>query len=174
MKDIVSDLREEYHPWAESLTNEERHAIRKYSWNSQETKLVEFFKRLNSFLRGTASLEEEMLQRYSDTISKAIRKHHTTKEIICYRGTNYDMSDGMPVGEIFLYNQFASTSVIKRKAFKRNYLFIIHVPQNARAAYIEELSFYPRQRELLIDKNTVYRVLSRNGKTVELEVISDD
>lgn len=174
MKDIVSTLREEYHPWAESLSKEERHAIRKYSWNSQETKLVEFFKRLNSFLRGTTSLEEEMLQKYSDIISKAIRKHPTTKEIICYRGTNYDMSDGIPVGGLFLYNQFASTSVIKSKAFKRNFLFIIYVPKGARAAYIEELSFYPRQRELLIDKNTGYKVLSRNNKTIELEVISDD
>ena len=174
MKDIVDRLREEYHPWVESLSKEEKHAIRKYSWNSQETKLVEFFKRLNNFLRGAMSLEEEMLRRYSGVISKAIRKHPTAESITCYRGTNYDMSDGMPVGETFIYNQFTSTSVIKSKAFKRNFLFVIHIPRGARAVYIEELSFYPRQREMLIDKNTVYRVLSRNDKMIELEVISDD
>ena len=60
MNDIVSCLWKEYHPWVETLSNEEKHAIRKYSWNSQETKLVEFFKRLNSFLRGTKSNKFEI------------------------------------------------------------------------------------------------------------------
>ena len=174
MKDIVSFLREDYHPWVVSLTNEERYAIRKYSWNSQETMIAEFFNRLNSFLRGKSTLEEKMLEKYSVLISKAIRKHLTTKGIICYRGTNYDMSEGASIGETFLYNQFTSTSVVKSRAFKRKYLFIIHVPPGTRAAYIEELSFYPRQRELLIDKNILYKVLSREDNLIELEVVSDD
>ncbi len=54
---------------------------------------------------------------------------------------------------------------------KGTYEFIIHVPQGAQAAYIERLSRYKKQRELLINKDTLYKVISRNGRLIELEVV---
>ena len=80
------------------------------------------------------------------------------------------MSDGAAVGESFVSMQFISTSVIRSKKLKGQFEFIIHVPQGSNVAYIENLSKFKKQRELLIDKNTMYTVLSRNRYLIELEV----
>ena len=78
--------------------------------------------------------------------------------------------DGAAVGESFISLQFVSTSVIRSKKLKGQYEFIIHIPQGADVAYIEKLSKFKKQRELLINKNTMFTVVSRNECLVELEV----
>ena len=170
---IVSILRKEYDVWIESLSPKERHAIEKYSWNSfdKNNDRTSFFERLNSMLRGIYTEEKEMLADYSDVISKAISKHPIEHSVVCYRGSDYDMTDGTMVGESFISKQFVSTSVIRNKKLKGRYEFIIHVPRGAYAAYIEKSSRYKRQRELLIDKDTLFTVISRNGHLIELEVM---
>ncbi|MDD3222513.1 MAG: ADP-ribosyltransferase [Lachnospiraceae bacterium] len=47
----------------------------------------------------------------------------------------------------------------------------MYVKKGSKAAYIEELSHFDTQRELLLDKECIYRVLSRKGNVIELEVI---
>ncbi|MBR6760921.1 MAG: hypothetical protein IKM30_02680 [Oscillospiraceae bacterium] len=39
-------------------------------------------------------------------------------------------------------------------------------------AYIESLSFFPKQREFLLDKNCAYRVVSSGEDFIELEVMT--
>ena len=122
-------------------------------------------------LRGLSTNEKEMLTEYSDLISNAISKHPIEHSVICYRGSDYDMSDGTSTGDIFISYQFISTSVIRSRKLNRIYEFVIHVPQGASVAYIERLSRYKKQRELLINKDTLYKVISRNGHLIELEVV---
>lgn len=122
-------------------------------------------------LRGISTEEKGMLENYAETISTAISKHPIERSVVCYRGSDYDMSDGTPIGESFTSLQFVSTSVIRNKQLKGKYEFIIHVPKGANVAYIEQLSKFKKQRELLIDKNTIFIVLSRNGHLIELEVV---
>ena len=61
--------------------------------------------------------------------------------------------------------------MIRSKKLKGKYEFIIHIPKGANAAYIEKISGYKKQRELLTDRNTVFTVISRNGYLIEMEVI---
>ena len=48
--------------------------------------------------------------------------------------------------------------------------YICNIMNRKSVVYIEKLSKFKNQRELLIDKNTIYTVLSRNGYLIELEV----
>ena len=171
-KNVVNTLRKEYADWIEILTEKEKYAIEKYSWNSFDriNGKTSFFQRLNSMLRGLSTEEDSMLEEYSNIISNAIAKHTIEHSVVCYRGSDYDMTDGTPVGEMFVGKSFISTSVIRSRKIGGKYEFIIHVPQGAYVAYIENLSRYKSQRELLIDKNTLYKVVARNGYLVELEV----
>ena len=59
----------------------------------------------------------------------------------------------------------------KKRALNGEYEIIIYVKKGTLCAYIEELSVFPKQRELLLDKDNIYRVLSRKDNTIELEVI---
>ncbi|WP_195367162.1 ADP-ribosyltransferase [Lachnospira eligens] len=74
-------------------------------------------------------------------------------------------------GGAFNSKQFLSTSLIKKRALNGEYEIIIYVKKGTLCAYIEELSVFPKQRELLLDKDNIYRVLSRKDNTIELEVI---
>ncbi len=172
-ENVVRILRQEYDIWIESLTEKEKYAIEKYSWNSfdKNNGRISFFQRLNSMLRGLSTKEKEMLTEYADIISNAISKHPIEHSVVCYRGSDFDMSDDTAVGEVFISYQFISTSVIRGRKLKGVYEFIIHVPKGASAAYIENLSRYKSQRELLINKDTLYKVISRNGYLIELEVV---
>lgn len=169
---VVNVLRKEYDPWINSLTDQEKHAIEKYAWNSFDRihKKMPFFSRLNAMLRGISTDESSMLNEYAETISNAIRKHPLQHEVVCYRGCNHDMTNNAVVGQVVISRQFISTSVVRSRIIEGQYEYIIHVPKGASAAYIEKLSVYKKQRELLIDRETAYRVISRNGTLIELEV----
>lgn len=47
--------------------------------------------------------------------------------------------------------------------------YICNIRNRKSVVYIEKLNKFKNQRELLIDKNTMYTVLSRNGYLFELE-----
>ena len=47
--------------------------------------------------------------------------------------------------------------------------YICNIRNRKSVVYIEKLNKFKNQRELLINKNTMYTVLSRNGYLFELE-----
>ena len=169
-ENVVNILRKESEKWIEMLTSEERRAIRKYTYNSGDKKPNRFFERLNKMLRGDADYDER-LQKYADTISKAIQKSKIDKDIICYRNLDVNLYDKFGIGDVFRENQFVSTSVISKAALEKPYKVILYVPRGSSCAYIEKISQYPSQRELLIDRGCRYRVLSKKENIVELEVL---
>ena len=59
----------------------------------------------------------------------------------------------------------------ENKALEGEIELVIYVKKGSNGAYIEKLSHFRKQRELLLDKDNLYRVLSRKGNIVELEVI---
>lgn len=167
---VVNVLRKESEKWIEKLTNEEKRAIRKYTYNSWDNKPNKFFERLNKMLRGDADYDEK-LQEYADTISKAIKKSRIDKDIICYRNLDINLYRDYDVNDIFIEDQFISTSVVKSAALDKPYKVTIYVPKGSLCAYIESISKFPKQRELLLDKGNKYRVLSKKENEIELEVI---
>lgn len=166
----VDILRKESEIWINKLTDKEVHAIKKYTYNSGDKKPSRFFERLNAMLRGDKP-EDKNLREYADTISGALKKNELKHDIIVYRGMSVDPSAGTPIDGIYRPKQFVSTSLVKNRAIDGEFEIIIYVKKGTSGAYIEKLSLFPKQRELLLDKDNIYRVLSRKERTIELEVI---
>lgn len=115
--------------------------------------------------------EDERLREYAGIISKAIKKNKSHHDIVCYRNMDFNLYENYLVGKIFVDKQFASTSVSQGEALDKEFKMIFFVTQGACEAYIENVSKYQNQRELLLDKDCRLRVLSRQGNVIELEVI---
>ncbi|MBQ9989674.1 MAG: hypothetical protein IJP31_01830 [Lachnospiraceae bacterium] len=168
---VVPVLREEYNKWIKELTLEEKKAIRKYSYNSLDSRPNRFFKRSNAMLRGEYNKSDiEILKKYAKVISKAIHRHRLEHDIICYRCVDVDPTKDLIEGTEFTFDQFISTSVIKSKTLRGRYNFIIYAPVGTLGAYIEKISVFPNQREFLLDSSCIYKLLSRKGNVIELEV----
>ena len=168
--EVAALLLDESQEWIDQLTPEEIRAIKKYAYNPGDEKPNRFFERLNAMLRGARDPEERIMK-YADVISKAIKKNALKHDVIAYRGVSVDVVADKNIGEIFSLGQYTSTSVAPEGAFNNAYKLIIYVRKGANAAYIEKLSHFPNQKELLLDKDCVYKLLSRKGDTCELEVI---
>ena len=166
----VQVMRKEYEEWVDSLTKKELHAIRKYTKNSLEETGKKFYEQLNAMLRGDIP-EDNNLREYAETISKALKRKRLESDMILHRNISVDPFSGVPVGEQAPGKQFFSTSVIRSRALKGDYHLIILAPKGTTGAYLEAISRFPKQREFLIDKDCRYRVLSRKGKTIVVEVI---
>lgn len=163
-------LNKESEEWIKQLTEEEIKSIEKYTYNSGDKKPNRFFERLNTMLRGESPRQENLI-RNANNISKAIEKNELKHNIICYRNLDVNLYENLREGDIFKEKQFISTSVVRSQALNKPFKVIIYVKKGARGAYIEKLSKFPAQREFLLDKNNLFRVLSKKENLVELEVI---
>ena len=167
----VKVMRDEYAPWVESLSKKELHALRKYSKNSlKEDPEKKFYARLNAMLRGDTP-EDPELREYAELISNALKRKPLENDIYCYRNLDIDPFEGIAVGDKVPGKQFFSTSVVESRTMPGDYHLTIMVPKGTPGAYIEKISRVPSQREFLIDKDCEYRVISRRGKDILLEVV---
>ena len=167
---VVDVLREDSKEWIENLSEDEKYAIQKYTYNSGDKKPNRFFERLNAMLRGDLP-EDKKLRTYADIISSALNKSRIKRDVIAYRNLDVDLYSGFEVNDLVIEEQFISTSVSKRAALEKPYKVVIYIPKGSRGAYIEDISKYPKQRELLLDKGTIFRVISKKENVIELQVI---
>lgn len=123
---IVDILRKDSEEWVNSLSKEERRAIRKYTYNSGDKKPNRFFERLNAMLRGDLP-EDEKLREYADTISGALKKNQLKRDVIAYRGMELDPTEGVEINGLFKVKQFYSTSVVEKRSFGCKYKLEIYV-----------------------------------------------
>lgn len=168
--DVVPVLRRESQDWINTLTTEEVRVIKKYTKNSGDPADNKFYARLNAMLRGK-NPEDETLVYFSDVISGALRKNQLKHDIVCYRNMDINPYSGLPVGSVFSAKQFYSASVAKNGALEGKIQMVIYTHKGAKGAYIENLSRYPKQREFLFDKDSIFKILSNNGTTIEVEAI---
>lgn len=143
---VVGLLRKDSEEWIQKLTEEEKKAIRKYTYNSGDQKPNRFFERLNAMLRGDFP-EDEKIRGYAECISRAVRKNKLDYDVIAYRGMNLDPSEGIPINGLYRPKQFFSTSVVRGRSFDGKYKIIIYVKKGSNGAYIENLSYFKQQRE---------------------------
>ena len=167
---VVDVLREDSKGWIENLSEDEKYAIQKYTYNSGDKKPNRFFERLNAMLRGDLP-EDKKLRIYADIISGALNKSRIKRDVIAYRNLDVDLYSGFEVNDLVIEEQFISTSVSKRAALEKPYKVVIYIPKGSKGAYIEAISKYPKQRELLLDKGTIFRVISKKENVIELQVI---
>ena len=169
--EVVAVLRKEAQPWIESLSDAERIAFEKYTFNPGDKKPNRFYERLNRMLRGDAE-EDSVLRGYAEKISGALKRSTLKHDVICYRTVTENPFPHNVAGDIVEPEQFFSTSVVKAGALKKgNYNIIIYAKAGTFAGYVEGLSEFKKQRELLLDKDSLYRVLSTKGNQILLEVI---
>lgn len=167
---VVNVLRKESDEWIDGLTDIEKKALKKYTYNSGDKKPNRFFEKINAMLRGDIP-ESKMLSGYANSISGALKKSRLQHDVICYRKVSVNPIENRDAGSIIKLKQFISTSVIPGRALSGVCEITIYVPKGTNAAYIEKLSAFPNQRELLLDKDCIYRVISNKGNEIELEVI---
>lgn len=167
---VVDIMRSDSEEWVQNLSEKEKYAIRKYTYNSDDRKPNRFFERLNAMLRGDLP-EDEKLMNYADIISGALKRSEIKHDVIAYRNLDMDLYSDFEVNDIITEGQFISTSVSKKAALDKPYKVLIYVPKGSRGAYIESISRYPKQRELLLDKDTLFRVISKKENVIELQVI---
>ena len=168
---VVAVLRKEAQPWIDSLSDAERIAFEKYTFNPGDKKPNRFYERLNRMLRGDAE-EDSVLRGYAEKISGALKRSTLKHDVICYRTVTENPFPHNVAGDIVEPEQFFSTSVVKAGALKKgNYNIIIYAKAETFAGYVEGLSEFKKQRELLLDKDSLYRVLSTKGNQILLEVI---
>lgn len=167
---VVPVLRKDSEEWINNLSSEEVRAVKKYTKNSGDLDDDKFFARLNSMLRGDIP-KNDTLKYYSDTISEAISRFELEHDIICYRSVGFNPVEGLKVGDVYKPKQFLSSSVSKSGTLNGKYILEILTPKGSKGAYIELLSKYPKQREFLFDKDSVYNILAINGNIITLEAI---
>lgn len=167
---VVNVLRKESDEWIDGLTDIEKKALKKYTYNSGDRKPNRFFEKINAMLRGDIP-ESKMLSGYANSISGGLKKSRLQHDVICYRKVSVNPIENRDAGSIIKLKQFISTSVIPGRALSGVCEITIYVPKGTNAAYIEKLSAFPNQRELLLDKDCIYRVISNKGNEIVLEVI---
>lgn len=167
---VVDVLRKEAQPWIDKLSAAEQDAIQKYTYNPGDQRPNRFFERINRMLRGDSE-EDAHLRMYAERISDALKRSPLEHDVLCYRAMEFNPFDGMQVGDIVCPGQFYSTSVVKSGSLKKDFRVTICARSGSLAGYVEPLSKFKEQRELLFDKDTLYRVLLSKEKEVVLEVI---
>ena len=165
----LSILRKESDGWIRGLSKEEKRALEKYSYNPGDKK-PKFYERLNAMQRGDLPRDHK-LEYYSSEISRAINKNKINYNLMVYRSLDVDYYKDMNIGDVFKEKQFLSTSISESGALNKPVSYVFFVRKGARAAYIEKLSKYPSQKELLLDKNSLLRVIFRQNGVTYLEVI---
>ena len=167
---VVDVLRKEAQPWIDKLSAAEQDAIQKYTYNPGDQRPNRFFERINRMLRGDSE-EDAHLRMYAERISDALKRSPLEHDVLCYRAMEFNPFDRMQAGDIVCPGQFYSTSVVKSGSLKKDFRITICARSGSLAGYVEPLSKFKEQRELLFDKDTLYRVLLLKEKEVVLEVI---
>lgn len=86
---VVEVLRKDSEEWVNNLSYVEKHAIKKYTYNSGDKKPNRFFEKINAMLRGDLP-EDKKLRNYSEVISNTLKKNKLKHDLICYRNMEFN------------------------------------------------------------------------------------
>ncbi len=170
--------------WKQELVQEEMKAIIEYTKNANP---------INSYLRendgnlGADLTKDQKIEQIDKALAKANVSHH----MVVYRGTDgiifgeqyqNSLMDGYRVnpeiaaeirekytGVLLTERGYLSTSLVTETQFMaRPVLVELKVPSGTSAAYIDPISYYPGQYELLFARNTQYyiddiKIIVNNG-----------
>ncbi|PFT84868.1 hypothetical protein COK81_24405 [Bacillus thuringiensis] len=147
----------------------------RFSLGSEEVKAVDYYTQggfmvLNEKLRTDANVSATSdIGKNISYISAALSKMPIPEDIVVYRGTGANALGALQdllqtkkgreqlVGKVLVEKGFMSTSILRNKAFAKDIIFYLTVPQGTKGAYVGIGSVHD-EREILLDKGYTYRI----------------
>lgn len=157
-------------------TNKESAAISFYSVSSTA---------LNKFLgtkQAPYGADEDylnVLHSHINALDSLFKDAAAPKQVVIYRGESYkpnwDKINSIPVGETFINHSFMSTSAQKSvaTAFERSPTgtITVVVPKGAKVIPFSGHSNLASEDELLVARDTEFKVLSKKGRNITIEIV---
>lgn len=152
-KNNLNEMNKWTDDWLKVISKTEINGVTKYTSSAYED--------MNMYLRG-----QYPTTRYDDEIKacrSALSKASLPKETIVRRGSDYNMLNELEVGNVTPENKsnfigsivedkgFTSTSPAPSGGFSGKIEYIIKLPQGSQAMYIDKISKYQGEEELLIN-----------------------
>lgn len=140
---------------------------------------VNYYLRNESFPEGADENYKSFVKKIINGTDKAIEQYNLKESVTTYKGTSSEYYSDYKVGETFEMKEFNSTSIsegVARKfsqETKNGYLLEIKVPSSTKAMYLGKNSSNANEYELLIARNTKYKILSKSNTGMVLEVVND-
>lgn len=162
----VNTLRNDSKEWVDRLTDDEKKAINKYTYNGVDSDGLRLFEKINGYLEyrytPADSKEKEIIIRQANNIHQALMKNTLKHDIIVYRN---DIDPGNLGGNV---KKFLSTSVTKKGVLRGKPNTAIIIPKGASGAYVETIAHkdYKLQRELLLNTDIRLKKIANNGLDV--------
>lgn len=158
---VVDVLRKDSEAWIKKLTEEEKRAINKYTFNGVDDDGLRLYQKINGFLgskRDFPLSELKMLNKNIANIENGLLQNKLNHDIIVYR--KEFLLEEATKGTI---EKFLSTSVTQKGVFQGKPNMAIIVPEGTKGAYIEPLAdqLVKHQREFLFNKNLQLKILHR-------------
>lgn len=146
--------------WLKTINANERYGVEKYTSNA--------FTDMNKYLRGQSSTT-----RYEKEIEfarSALAKAKLPQDTIVRRGSGYSALRNLNLGEltpqnksnfigaVMVDNGFVSTSPAAGGGFSGSVEYVIKVPKGSQAMYIDSISYFRGEQELLINAGGKYMI----------------
>lgn len=159
-KNIVSKMDDWTDDFVKAISAAERNGIYKYTGKAYDS--------MNEYLRGLSKTTP-----FSDEINNAtsaLKKAKLPEEVITRRGSDYNMLDSLGFGQATKSNKskfigkqvidkgFTSTSPSPSGGFSGNIEYIIKVPKGSQAMYVDSISRYSGEQELLIQRGAQFKI----------------
>lgn len=147
--------------WLQKITEEEERGVRTYTGDG--------YKLMNAYLRGQKTADEvgERIINSIDMCASALEKASTTRDMIVRRGDDYNMLEELGVdfskanlenikGSPLTAKAFFSASPDPHGGFDKSIEYIVKVPKGSQAMYVDSISVYEGEKELLINRGGRY------------------
>lgn len=159
-KNNLNEMDKWTNDWLKSITSTEKSGVVKYTSNAYDD--------MNRYLRGMSKST-----RYADEIKacqSALSKASLPKETIVRRGSGYNMLNELGIGNVTPDNKtkfigaivqdkgFVSTSPAPHGGFSGSIEYVIKLPQGSQAMYVDSISRFQGEQELLINCGGKYMV----------------
>lgn len=95
-----------------------------------------------------------------------------SKDEVVSRGVNANMESLLTPGTIFQDKGFVSTTIREGSSFGLLTMKII-APKGTKGIYVEGLSLHAGEKELLLNRNSKFKILQKVGSTIYAEVVND-
>jgi len=146
--------------WLKTITDTEKSGVRTYTGSA--------YNDMNSYLRGFKS--KTSYKKEIEACKSALSKASLPRETIVRRGSGYNMLNSLNLGNVTPENKtkfigaivqdngFVSTSPASSGGFSGSIEYVIRLPQGSQAMYVDSISRFQGEQELLINCGGKYMI----------------